>query len=121
MKVQPFAIPDFRHLGACRIEDPDLFFPVGDTKTKDTPGWLQAQEAKKVCAQCPVAARCLQWALDRGEDHGVWGGMSEHERRALKRRNTRQETEVQAEVEVPAPRQHDNQPQLELQMQETAA
>ncbi|WP_317891453.1 WhiB family transcriptional regulator [Saccharopolyspora pogona] len=118
-----FEIPDFRQLGACRTEDPDLFFPVGDASRKGSQPWLQAQEAKQVCAQCPVAAQCLKWALDRGEPYGVWGGMTEQERHAAKSRNsTRKPAVVQAEVEVPAPRQHDdNQPQLELPMQEVAA
>ncbi|MDU5073367.1 MAG: WhiB family transcriptional regulator, partial [Cutibacterium avidum] len=44
---------------------------------------------KKVCARCEVRAECLAWALEAGQDHGVWGGMSEDERRAIKRRQSR--------------------------------
>jgi WhiB family transcriptional regulator, redox-sensing transcriptional regulator len=42
-----------------------------------------------VCRQCSVADACLRWALESGQDSGVWGGLSEDERRALKRRRSR--------------------------------
>ena len=74
---------DWRHRAACRDEDPELFFPVGTSG----PALLQTQEAKAVCARCPVNAECLRWALTSGRNEGVWGGMSEDERRALKRRD----------------------------------
>lgn len=45
--------------------------------------------AKDICRTCPVTTRCLQWALDTGEDWGVWGGLSESERRALRRQAAR--------------------------------
>ena len=76
---------DWRHRAACLTEDPELFFPVGNTG----PALMQIQEAKKVCKRCDVREACLQWALDAGQDHGVWGGLSEDERRALKRRAAR--------------------------------
>lgn len=76
---------DWRHEAACLNEDPELFFPVGNTG----PALMQIAEAKKVCRECPVREPCLQWALDAGQDHGVWGGMSEDERRALRRRAAR--------------------------------
>lgn len=72
---------DWRHRAACRDEDPELFFPVGNSG----PALLQIAEAKAVCFRCPVASHCLSWALDTGQQ-GVWGGMSEDERHALKRR-----------------------------------
>ena len=49
----------------------------------------QIEEAKSVCRRCPVIEPCLQWALESGQDAGVWGGLSEDERRALKRRTAR--------------------------------
>ncbi|MBG7704660.1 WhiB family transcriptional regulator [Streptomyces sp. MC1] len=76
---------DWRHYAVCRGEDPDLFFPIGDTG----PVLLQVREAKAVCARCPVIERCLQWALESGQDFGVWGGLSEAERRSMKRRAAR--------------------------------
>lgn len=76
---------DWRHDAICRDEDPELFFPVGTSG----PALMQIAEAKSVCWRCPVTESCLQWALESGQDAGVWGGMSEDERRALKRRSTR--------------------------------
>src|SRR5262249_59321918 len=76
---------DWRHRALCRDEDPELFFPIGNTG----PALLQVEEAKAVCRRCPVTQECLSWALESGQDAGVWGGMSEDERRALKRRRAR--------------------------------
>jgi WhiB family transcriptional regulator, redox-sensing transcriptional regulator len=72
---------------ACRDEDPELFFPVGVPTAK--PYQAQEADAKKVCARCPVRTECLTWALETGLDHGVWGGLTEHERRALLARRAR--------------------------------
>jgi WhiB family redox-sensing transcriptional regulator len=68
-------------LGPSRDVDPELFFPVGTTG----PAEAQVQSAKAICALCPVREECLQWALDTAQDAGVWGGLSEEERRALRR------------------------------------
>jgi WhiB family redox-sensing transcriptional regulator len=76
---------DWRHRAICRDEDPELFFPFGNTG----PALLQIEQAKAVCRRCPVIQECLAWALESGQDAGVWGGLSEDERRALKRRNAR--------------------------------
>jgi WhiB family redox-sensing transcriptional regulator len=77
---------DWRHRAACRDEDPELFFPVGN---RGKASLMQLAEARSVCHRCTVAAPCLTWALESGQDAGVWGGMSEDERRALKRRSAR--------------------------------
>ena len=82
---------DWRHHALCRDEDPELFFPIGTSG----PAALQVEEAKVVCQRCDVRPDCLTWALDTGQDAGVWGGASEDERRALKRRSPR--------ISVPAP------------------
>ena len=66
--------------GKCREYPAGTFFP------RDGLGVIKAQ---KICASCPVADQCLEYALDNHVDHGVWGGLSEDERRALKRRNAR--------------------------------
>lgn len=76
---------DWRHRAACLTEDPELFFPIGNTG----PALTQIEEAKAVCGRCVVAQECLSWALETGQDAGVWGGMSEDERRAYKRRTAR--------------------------------
>ncbi|MFE9700550.1 WhiB family transcriptional regulator [Streptomyces sp. NPDC006270] len=65
--------------------DPELFFPIGTTG----PAVVQAEDAKALCRTCPVMEHCLRWALDNGEDHGVWGGTDEEDRRRIKRRESR--------------------------------
>ncbi|MFJ3198566.1 WhiB family transcriptional regulator [Streptomyces griseoviridis] len=73
---------------SCADGDPELFFPIGDTG----PALLQEEEAKAVCRGCPLMESCLQGALERGENYGVFGGLSAKERRSLKRRAARQRT-----------------------------
>lgn len=67
---------DWRYEGLCRQVDPELFFPE---KGQDT-----TKAAKRVCAECPVLAQCLEQALIKGERFGVWGGKTERERRKLR-------------------------------------
>ncbi|MDR3083990.1 MAG: WhiB family transcriptional regulator [Streptomyces sp.] len=77
---------DWRYSAACHDEDPELFFPVGSTGL----ALVQIEEAKSVCRRrCPVMEQCLQWALESGQEAGVWGGLSEDERRSMKRRAAR--------------------------------
>jgi WhiB family redox-sensing transcriptional regulator len=76
---------DWRHRASCLDEDPELFFPIGNTG----PALQQIDLAKAVCQRCEVTETCLAWAIETGQDAGVWGGMSEDERRALKRRTAR--------------------------------
>ncbi|MPV35991.1 WhiB family transcriptional regulator [Georgenia subflava] len=76
---------DWRHQAACLHEDPELFYPAGDARTAQA----QVKEAKAVCQRCPVIGTCLAWALETGQDTGVWGGRSERERRTLRRRRAR--------------------------------
>lgn len=76
-------IDDWRDRAACRDTDPELFFPISEIG----PGARQAARAKAVCAGCPVRQRCLDFALDNGLDHGVFGGTTERERRELIRRS----------------------------------
>ena len=75
---------DWRHHALCRDEDPELFFPIGTVG----PAAVQVAEAKVVCQRCSVTEACLEWALESGQDSGVWGGTSEDERRALTRTRT---------------------------------
>ena len=68
---------DWMSQGKCRELSPSFFFPSDG---------IGVQEAQRVCAECPVAEACLQYALDERVDHGVWGGKSERERRRILRR-----------------------------------
>ena len=61
----------------CAQTDPESFFPEKGGSTRD---------AKKVCQTCPVKTECLEYALAHDERFGIWGGMSERERRKLKKR-----------------------------------
>ena len=67
---------------ACRDADPELFFPDGDIRSARA----QVKTAKLICRGCPVRVTCLNWALASGQDDGIWGGMTEDERRWLRRR-----------------------------------
>jgi WhiB family redox-sensing transcriptional regulator len=72
---------EWRDHALCRDTDPDLFFPVGTTGV----ALVSIDHAKAVCAQCNVTQECLDFALDTNQDSGVWGGLSEEERRAIRR------------------------------------
>lgn len=77
MMTQPVWHTDWVTKAACQQQDPDALFVRG----------AQQQTAKVVCQKCPVVAECLADALDSGIEFGVWGGMTERERRALLRKN----------------------------------
>jgi WhiB family redox-sensing transcriptional regulator len=62
--------------GACRSEDPELFFPI----TASGPSARQIAAAKAVCQRCSVRSECLHYALESRQSYGVWGGTSEEER-----------------------------------------
>lgn len=67
--------PDWMDAGLCAQVDPEIFFPEKGGSTR---------EPKQVCAQCPVRVECLDYALTHDERFGVWGGLSERERRPLR-------------------------------------
>ncbi|GAA1943468.1 hypothetical protein GCM10009717_07420 [Agromyces allii] len=61
----------------CAQTDPEAFFPEKGGSTRD---------AKKICTGCEVRAQCLEYALGNDERFGIWGGLSERERRKLRKR-----------------------------------
>jgi WhiB family transcriptional regulator, redox-sensing transcriptional regulator len=65
---------NWRQRSACRGLDPEIFFPATDE---------EAEEAKAICAVCPVRQMCLEHALAAREREGVWGGLTERERRRV--------------------------------------
>jgi len=75
-------LPDWRDDAACLEVDPELFFPDCDTRSARA----QVKMAKLICRGCPVKATCLNWALASGQEAGIWGGLTEDERRRLDRR-----------------------------------
>ena len=69
----------WQDLANCLGVDPDLFFPERGASTR---------EAKEVCRGCVVREDCLEYALANGEKFGIWGGMSERERRRIRRQRS---------------------------------
>jgi len=69
--------PEWQERALCAQGDPEAFFPEKGGSTR---------EAKRICTRCEVRADCLEYALEHHERFGVWGGMSERERRKLTRR-----------------------------------
>lgn len=67
---------DWGERGKCRTADPDDLFVEGTAQNR----------AKALCGGCEVRTECLAYALDHRIEHGIWGGMTERERRALLRR-----------------------------------
>jgi WhiB family redox-sensing transcriptional regulator len=67
---------DWHERALCAQTDPEAFFPEKGGSTR---------EAKKICTGCEVRAECLSYALANDERFGIWGGLSERERRRLKR------------------------------------
>ncbi|MEU8829410.1 WhiB family transcriptional regulator [Streptomyces sp900116325] len=66
----------WREDALCRQTDAELFFPERGGSTRD---------AKGICLACEVRTQCLDFALDTGQNHGIWGGVSERELRRLAR------------------------------------
>jgi len=74
--VDDAADPGWQDRALCAQTDPEAFFPEKGGSTR---------EAKKVCRSCEVRAECLEYALEHDERFGIWGGLSERERRRIKR------------------------------------
>ncbi len=68
--------PEWQQRASCTSADPETFYPGKGESTR---------EAKRVCRGCEVRVECLEWALGENERHGVWGGLSELERKKIKR------------------------------------
>ena len=69
---------------ACRDADPELFFPPTDDDTCVLVA-RQKMAVAPICQACPVATECLRWALDTGQDHGLWAATTPTDRRAIRR------------------------------------
>lgn len=89
---------DWRHDAACLDEDPNLFFPVGNTG----PALRQIEAARAVCCRCPVSDSCLEFAETHRLDSGVWGGLSEEERSGAQRRAQKAAARARAKVKKQA-------------------
>ena len=69
--------PDWQERALCAQTDPEAFFPEKGGSTR---------EAKRICSGCDVRAECLEYALAHDERFGIWGGLSERERRKFRQR-----------------------------------
>ncbi len=72
-----FASDEWWSLAACRNAEPELFFPISATSASRS----TVERAKRVCASCPVQSQCLRYALRHRQEQGIWGGLTEDERR----------------------------------------
>ncbi|AVV44581.1 WhiB family transcriptional regulator [Streptomyces sp. ID05-04B] len=72
---------DWRDRAACIGEDPEIFFPLSDVAAPGT----EASRARAVCRRCAVLLACRDWALEHGEDDGIWGATTAAQRRAIRR------------------------------------
>lgn len=76
--------------GACRDEDPELFFPISASEA----GTDQIDRARAICDGCHVQAECLRYALANRITHGIWGGHTEQQRQSLIRARRRRRLKV---------------------------
>lgn len=75
--IPVYTRPDWHADANCRGLDPELFFPAQGEATR---------HIKAVCRECDVQVECATFALNTGQHHGIWGGLSEKERRQIRRR-----------------------------------
>lgn len=95
---------DWRDSAACRETDPEIFFASSLTGE----GKADIRHAKVICFACPVMQECGQWALDSREPFGVYGGMTQEERRAiLRRRGIRVDLDDGSQERKPAPKKRE--------------
>ena len=87
---------EWRTESACRDIDTNLFFPIGVTG----PAVPQIAAAKSICAQCPVKTECLEFAVTTNQEFGIWGGLTEDERRVVRRQWRRAMKERKAALAV---------------------
>ncbi|MGH4031764.1 WhiB family transcriptional regulator [Actinomycetota bacterium Odt1-20B] len=69
----------WRSRGACAAADPEIFFPAGSSSAVV----VQTDRAKRICESCDVVETCLWWAMVTAQPHGIWGGLTERERREM--------------------------------------
>ncbi len=72
-------MPSWTEEANCKGADADLFFPERGASTR---------KAKAICRACSVQSACLEYAIENSEKFGIWGGMSERERRRIKRQRS---------------------------------
>jgi WhiB family transcriptional regulator, redox-sensing transcriptional regulator len=92
MTVATKATSSWWELAACRSADPELFFPISSTGAEQA----NVVRAKALCGRCDIRQRCLDYAIDSHQAHGIWGGTSEEERQVIVARRRRDLVRVPA-------------------------
>lgn len=82
LDLEDLVLVDWRDIAACNGHDPSIFFPAGETG----PAAEQIAMAKKICGGCDVQEECLSYAIETNQVAGIWGGLTEDERRPVRRR-----------------------------------
>lgn len=93
----PITNPEWMDSAACASVDPELWFPERGSNPR---------RAKRICADCPVRAQCLAFAVEHHIDYGIWGGLTEHERRPYLRARERQYADLKPCGTAAAYRRH---------------
>jgi WhiB family redox-sensing transcriptional regulator len=95
--LQDMAPATWMTAGACKDEDPDLFFPISASDTS-------LEQATAICAGCAVQAECLRYALTDNIKYGIWGGRTEQQRQSLTRARRRRRLKLRAGQRGPGTR-----------------
>lgn len=107
IEIPQYGLPDFftKEEGAplCSETAPDIFFI--DSEEGATPAEVYAGRklAKQICSGCPYRVECAEWAIDKGETLGVWGGLTPRERADIKRARRNGRTVLISELRVHTP------------------
>jgi WhiB family transcriptional regulator, redox-sensing transcriptional regulator len=88
---------EWRASSACLSADPELFFPIAQGSVADR----HTTSALRVCAGCAVRQQCLEFAMQSGEAHGIWGGTTADERIRARRRSARRRRERRSCQQTP--------------------
>ncbi len=82
MSIQTLDSDAWHHRAACRGPNQIIFFPPPRLERRSEKR-MREQRAKEICTECCVRDACLEYALSIREQHGIWGGLTENERREL--------------------------------------
>lgn len=99
--ILPTADWTWQDEAACRSENTTLFFGPDGERAEEREA--REAKAKKICAQCPAQAACLDYAIENSERDGTWGGLNEDERASERRRRIRRGS-LQGRTQRPAPK-----------------
>ena len=81
IRTHEWDFDDWRGRSSCVDSDPEVFFPIGSTGA----ALDQIEAARRICTNCLVSHECLEFALATNQEAGIWGGMTEEERRKLRK------------------------------------